>query len=58
MEYLYTIRIPFKAMDDLEARNKTKELEREIIDVLPEPKGMSSKLQEVFTDKPPRGISL
>lgn len=45
-------------MDDLEARNKARDLQKEIIDALPEPNGVSSKLQEVFVDKPPRGISL
>lgn len=58
MKYIYTIRVPFKAMDDLEARNKAREIEKKVIDVLPEPNDVSSKLQEIFVDKSPRGISL
>ena len=54
MKYLYTIKIPFEAMDDIEARKIARELQADI----PASKESSSKLQEVFIDKPPRGISI
>jgi len=55
MKYLLTIKVPFEAMDDIEARKKAREYIQD--------NGASNednvvKLQENFTDKPPRGIPL
>jgi hypothetical protein len=51
--YLLTIRVPFEAMDDLEARQKTK-IENKIISL----NEADIKIQEVFKDQPPRKVSL
>jgi hypothetical protein len=55
MKYLLTIRIPFEAMDDIEARQKATEYMADASEIVPE---SEEKLQEIFPDKPPRGISL
>jgi hypothetical protein len=53
-DYVLTIRIPFEAMDDLEARMATRRKLQEK-DFLEE---AEIKLQEVFKDKSPRKIPL
>lgn len=54
-KYLLTIRVPFEAMDDLEARQKVKaKIENKKISL----EGTDIKIQEVFEDQPPRKISL
>ena len=55
--YILTIRIPFTALDDMDARNKSKN------SVYLELNGDSFsekvvKLQEVFENKAPRGLEL
>lgn len=55
MKYLLTIKIPFEALDDIEARKKAREY---IQDNSASDEGNLVKLQENFTDKPPRGIPL
>ena len=54
MKYLLTIKIPFEAMDDIQARKKA----REYIQANAQDEDKTIKLQENFTDKPPRGIPL
>jgi hypothetical protein len=54
-DYQLIIKIPFEAIDDLDARNKAKELiqNKNIFD------GKADiKLQEVFKDQPPRKVGL
>lgn len=53
MKYLLTIKIPFEAMDDIEARKKV----REYIQANAPDEDKTIKLQENFTDKPPPGNS-
>jgi hypothetical protein len=55
MKYLYTIRIPFEAMDDIAAREKVIGYMADASEVMPE---ADDKLQEVFENKPPRNIPL
>lgn len=52
MEYLLTLRIKFKAMDDYMAREKVKEEFSHLITPEVEP-----KLQEIRSDGPPRKIN-
>lgn len=51
--YQLTIKVPFEARDDLEARMK----ERDMVKEIPF-KDAEVKLQEIFPDKAPRGIGL
>ncbi|MDD5649311.1 MAG: hypothetical protein PHF86_02670 [Candidatus Nanoarchaeia archaeon] len=51
--YQLIIKVPFEARDDLEARLK----ERDMIKDLPY-ENAEIKLQEIFSDKAPRGIGL
>ena len=53
MSYLLTIRIPFESMDDPAARQKAAEHLSEVSAIFPE---ADVKLQETFSDKPPRNI--
>jgi hypothetical protein len=57
MNYLINIKLPFEALDDLEARQKAKEVIRKIQSILIDQK-LSIKLQENFEDKSPRNIPL
>jgi hypothetical protein len=52
-DYLLTIRVPFEAMDDPDARQKVKE---EIKNKNISLDGADIKLQEVFKDQPPRKV--
>jgi hypothetical protein len=52
--YQLVIKVPFEAMDDVEARKKAKEIFNNRLD----PLECSFKLQEVYGDKVPRGIAL
>jgi hypothetical protein len=61
MKYQLIIKIPFEAIDDIEARKKAEPMLvtdpvnklQEVYEVPVEP-----KLQEIFINKPPRGIAL
>jgi hypothetical protein len=55
MKYLLTLRIPFEAMDDMDARQKATEYMADAAEVIPE---SEEKLQEIFPDKPPRNVHL
>jgi hypothetical protein len=55
MQYLLTIRVPYEALDDLEARKKAIRYLADVSEILPESK---EKLQEVFSNKTPRSIPL
>jgi hypothetical protein len=57
MKYLLTIRLPFEALDDLEARQKSREIAKVIEGALVDQE-LSIKLQENFEDKSPRSIPL
>ena len=56
MEYLLTIRIPFDAMDDIAARQEAKKILSDT--QVTKESDNEIKLQNVFPDKPPRGIIL
>lgn len=60
MEYLYTIRIPLQAMYDLEARHKAKDILSDVQDNLDDMDDLDRiiKLQNIFSDRPPRGIKI
>jgi hypothetical protein len=51
-EYLLNVSYNFEGMDDLEARQKAKELLEKI------PDGCLVKLREISTDKAPRNIPI
>jgi hypothetical protein len=53
VKYLYTIKIPFEEMDDIEAK---KFLHRNELHKVGENYHPERKLQEVFPDKEPRKI--
>lgn len=57
MKYLINIKLPFEALDDLDARQKAKEVIIKIQGILIDQK-LSIKLQENFEDKSPRNIPL
>ncbi len=52
-KYQLIVKVPFESLDDLEARKKV----IEIVEKLDLDKGLI-KLQEVFEDRPPRGVQL
>ena len=52
-EYQLVVKMPIEAMDDIDARQKAKEL-IEYIRVV----GYSSKLQRLYPDKEPIGVSI
>jgi hypothetical protein len=60
MDYQLIIKIPFEAMDDLAARQTAKCIERELIESNEDFSDLTKeyKLQNVFPDKPPRGIKI
>lgn len=54
-DYMLIIKIPFKGLDDLEARKQAKAvIENKNIS----PDEADIKLQEVFNDQPPRRVPL
>lgn len=54
-DYLITIRIPLKAIDDPEVRKQVKQkIENKNISL----EGADIKIQEVFQDQPPRRVGL
>jgi sulfur transfer complex TusBCD TusB component (DsrH family) len=55
-DYLLTIRIPFKAMDDVMAREKAKEITKVSIPTISVP--VVVKLQRQEQGKPPEGVKL
>lgn len=60
MDYQLIIKIPFEAMDDIAARQMAKTIQMELIESNSEDFDdlkREYKLQNVFPDKPPRGIS-
>jgi len=57
MKYLLTIRLPFEALDDLEARQKSREISKNTQSILIDQE-LSIKLQENFEDKSPRNVPL
>ena len=60
-DYLLTIKIPFKAQDDIDARHKIGHGVTEIfqkIDIANPDNKPQVKLQEIFENKNPRKISL
>lgn len=59
MKYQLIIKVPFEAMDDLAARQKAAGLMSDYItDIDKTMPGNEAKLQEVYPDKPPRGVQL
>lgn len=57
MDYILTIRFPVEAMDDVDARAKARSITNKISNEFTHIEA-ATKLQEVFEDKSPRGISL
>jgi hypothetical protein len=57
MKYLLNIKLPFEALDDLEARQKAADFIKKIQSILSD-RELSIKLQENFEDKSPRSIPL
>lgn len=55
MKYQLIIKVPFEAMDDIAARQKAKQYAKEVKAIAPD---ADEKLQEVYSDKPPRGINI
>jgi hypothetical protein len=51
-DYVLTIRVPFKAADDIDAREYAKS-----IFSIDSPNGVNLKLQEIFVNKAPRGVN-
>lgn len=61
MDYQLTIKVNFEAMDDVAARQMARVIKSELIEMNSEDFDdlkREYKLQNVFPDKPPRGISL
>ena len=57
MDYQITIRVPFAALDDLEAREKAKCILGNT-DVLLSDEKVEKKLQRVYKDRPPEKVTL
>jgi hypothetical protein len=57
-QYVLTIRVPFETFDDLDARIKAKEFMAGLSCSINWDDKKKVKLQEVFENKEPRGISL
>ena len=55
MDYQITIRVPFSALDDLEAREKAKCILGNT-DVLLSDEKVEKKLQRVYKDRPPERL--
>jgi len=56
-DYLLTIRVPFKAGDDVLAREKARELAQAMLPAITQP-DVVIKLQRQVEGKPPQGIDL
>lgn len=58
MKYQVIIKVEFEAMDDIEARTVAESIttDNNILEVYEEK--ATYKIQEVFENKPPRGISI
>jgi hypothetical protein len=54
-DYLITIRIPFKAMDDAQARIRARNL---IDPSVPDDPGLTVKLQRLVDGKPPESVHI
>lgn len=54
MKYQLIIKIPFEALDDVEAREKAKLITENYL----YKEGTEQKLQRVYPDKPPVGVNL
>jgi len=57
LEYQLIIKIPFNAIDDIEARQKAHKFQEDVYSI-EHSEDISVKLQETFQDKSPRGIPL
>ena len=58
MKYQLIIKIPFEAMDDIQAREIAENFSVESDSMIYGPEKAEVKVQEVFETKPPRGITL
>jgi len=56
--YMLTIRIPVRGMDDMEARFKSKDVMANIKTMISWDNDRQVKLQEVFENKEPRKVAL
>ena len=56
-EYLFTIRVPFKALDDVVAKERAQELSKAVVPVILLP-DVAIKLQRQVQGKPPEGIQI
>jgi hypothetical protein len=56
MQYQLVVKFPFEAIDDVQAREKAQAMLSDIHRQYNDP--TEAKLQEVFVNKPPRGIAL
>jgi hypothetical protein len=54
-DYLYTIKVPFKAGDDILAREKARELSKRALPAIGLPEA-SEKLQRLVQGKPPEAV--
>jgi len=55
MKYLYTIRIPFEAIDDVGAREKMSDINKQLSFYSNQPES-KRKLQEIKDNNPPRKV--
>ena len=55
MKYLYTIRIPYEAIDDIDARMKLSDIRKQLSFYTNQPES-EQKLQEIKENKPPRKV--
>ena len=56
-DYLYTIRVPFKAVDDAMAREKARELAQAVLPAITLP-DVVVKLQRQVQGKPPEAVKI
>jgi hypothetical protein len=54
--YQVIIKVPFEALDDIQAREKAQAMLSDIHRQYKDP--TEAKLQEVYDNKPPRGVAL
>jgi hypothetical protein len=56
MKYQLVVKFPFETIDDIEARKRAERMLADIHRQYNDP--IDSKLQEVYENKPPRGINI